>query len=41
MEQANSNYEASLDLKKNNPDKYVTRHAQTLNAPLKDRGHEL
>ena len=38
MEQANLDYEASLDLKKNNPDKYVTRHAQTLNAPLKDRG---
>uniref|UniRef100_A0A7S4EBZ5 Dynein axonemal intermediate chain 4 n=2 Tax=Pelagomonas calceolata TaxID=35677 RepID=A0A7S4EBZ5_9STRA len=38
VEQANVAYEASLDLKKNNPDKYVTRHAQTLNAPLKDRG---
>ena len=38
VEQANLDYEASLDLKKNNPDKYVTRHAQTLNAPLKDRG---
>ena len=37
VEQANVAYEASLDLKKNNPDKYVTRHAQTLNAPLKDR----
>ena len=33
VEQANLDYEASLDLKKNNPDKYVTRHARTLNAP--------
>ena len=38
VEKANVAYEASLDLKRNNPDKYVTRHAQTLNAPLKDRG---
>jgi hypothetical protein len=38
VEKANVAYDASLDLKKNNPDKYVTRHAQTLNAPLKDRG---
>ena len=30
VEKANVAYEASLDLKKNNPDKYVTRHAQTL-----------
>ena len=37
VERRNAAYEAMCEARKSNPDKFVERHAQTLNAPLKDR----
>jgi len=37
VERRNAAYEAMCDARTSNPDKFVDRHAQTLNAPLKDR----